>query len=114
VQSSLAIEGNTLSLDQVTALGDGKRVIGPRKDILEVKSAFKVYGDLSSYSPFSQGAFLEAHSALMQGLIPEPGTLRRKAIGIIREKDIFHQAPHWKKVAPLMDGLYRFHARSDR
>ncbi len=108
VQSSLSIEGNTLSLDQVTALLDEKRVIGPRGDILEVKNAFKAYDNLSGHDPFSLDALLEAHRTLMQGLIPEPGALRRKAIGVIRDKDIFHRAPHWKKVVPLMNGLLAY------
>jgi Fic family protein len=108
VQSSLAIEGNTLSVEQVTALRDGKRVIGPRKDILEVENAFEAYGALSNYSPFSPEALLDAHSVLMQGLLPEPGTFRRQPIGIIRENDIFHQAPDWKEVGPMMEGLFTY------
>jgi Fic family protein len=112
VQSSLAIEGNRLSLDQVTALRDGKRVVAPRRDILEAENAFKVYGDLSEYSPFSLDALLAAHGALMQGLLPEPGAFRRKAIGILRGNDIFHQAPHAREVAPLMEGLFSYLAES--
>ena len=108
VQSSLSIEGNTLSLDQVTALLDKKRVIGPQRDILEVQNAFIVYGGLSNYSPLSLDALLEAHGVLMQGLVAKPGAFRRKAIGMIRENDIFHQAPHWKKVGLLMNGLFSY------
>lgn len=108
VQSSLFIEGNTLSLDQVTALLDEKRVIGPQRDILEVKNAFSAYDDLSAYDPFSMNALLEAHRTLMKGLLPETGIFRKQAIGMIRGNDIFHQAPHWKKVEPLMKALFGY------
>lgn len=108
VQSSLSIEGNTLSLDQVTALLDEKRIIGPEKDILEVKTAFSAYAGISNYDPFSLDAFLESHRTLMQGLVAEPGAFRKKAIGVIRDKNIFHQAPHWEKVVPLMNGLFGY------
>lgn len=108
VKSSLSIEGNTLSMDQVTALLDEKRVIGPQRDILEVTNALQVYRTLSNYDPFSVESLLHAHKTLMQRLVPDPGAFRRKAIGMIREKDIFHQAPHWKKVEPLVKGLFSY------
>lgn len=108
VQSSLSIEGNELSLDQVTALLDEKRVMGPQRDILEVKNALQVYRILSDYDPFSLDSLCDAHRMLMQELVLEPGSFRRQAIGMIREKDMFHQAPHWKKVEPLMKGLFSY------
>lgn len=108
VHSSLSIEGNTLSLDQVTALLNEKRVIGPQKEILEVKNAFSAYGSLSNYDPFSLDALLKAHRTLMKGLVPKPGGFRRQAVGMILGNDIFHEAPHWKQVVPSMNGLFAY------
>ena len=51
VYSSLAIEQNTLSLDQVTAVLNGKRVIAPPKDIAEVKNAYEIYEMMDSLNP---------------------------------------------------------------
>ncbi len=69
IHSSLKIEGNTLSEEQITALLDNKRVIGPKEDILEVLNAIKVYGEINKFSPFSVKSFKMAHSILMNGLI---------------------------------------------
>ena len=108
IQASLAIEGNTLTGDQVTALLDKKRVIGPRQDILEVRNAIDVYGRLGEFDPFSLPSFLEAHRILTQGLVDAPGQLRKGPIGVLRERDIFHEAPHWQNVAPMMEDLFEY------
>src|SRR5574343_508300 len=69
IQASLAIEGNTLSIDQVTAIIENKRVLGPAKDIKEVSNAIEVYNQLKKFNPFAEKSFLSAHKALMHGLI---------------------------------------------
>ena len=108
IQASLAIEGNTLTSEQVTALLDKKRVMGPKQDILEVQNAIQVYGRLGEFDPFSLPSFLEAHRILMQGLVNAPGELRKRPIGVIRERDIFHEAPGWQKVAPMMADFFEY------
>jgi Fic family protein len=108
IQASLAIEGNSLTSEQVTALLDKKRVIGPKQDILEVQNAIEVYDRLGEFDPFSLPSFLEAHRILMRGLVDAPGALRRSAIGVIREGDIFHEAPRWQKMAPMMADLFEY------
>jgi len=108
IQASLAIEGNTLSLDQVTALLDGKRVIGPEKDILETNNAIKVYKDLSIFNPLSIKDLLLAHRILMNNLVRVPGSFRSGSVGIAREGEITHVAPPADRVPHLMDGLFRF------
>ncbi len=108
IQASLAIEGNTLTSEQVTALLDNKRVIGPKQDILEVQNAIEVYGRLGEFDPFALPSFLEAHRILMKGLVDAPGQLRESPIGIIRERDIFHEAPLWQDVAPMMTDLFEY------
>lgn len=108
IQASLAIEGNTLIHDQVTALFDKKRVIGPPQDILEVQNAITAYHCLAEFTPFSMDSLLKAHGLMMKGLVDNPGTLRRDPIGIIRENNIYHEAPHWKKVEPMMSALFQY------
>jgi Fic family protein len=93
IQSSLEIEGNSLSLEQVTAILDNKRVIAPKKDILEVKNAIKVYANLDSFNPTSLTSFCKAHSMLMHELIDNPGKIRTKPVGIIKGSVITHVAP---------------------
>ena len=68
IHSSLEIEGNTLSIEQITAIVENKRVIGPKKDILEVKNAIAVYEYLDRLNPYSFNSFCEAHGLLMKEL----------------------------------------------
>ena len=82
IQSSLEIEGNSLSLDQVTAIIDNKRIIAPKKDILEVKNAIKAYNSISDFNPTSLASFCKAHAIMMEGLIDNPGKIRTKSVGI--------------------------------
>jgi Fic family protein len=106
IQASLAIEGNTLSRDQITAMLDKKRVIGPPQDILEVQNAVEAYRRLAEFSALSMDSFLEAHGIMMKGLGADPGLLRQGPIGVIRENNIFHEAPHWKKVESMLQTLF--------
>jgi Fic family protein len=108
IQASLAIEGNSLTPTQVTALLEKKRVIGPQQDILEVQNAITAYRCLSEFEPFSLDSLLDAHAIMMRGLADNPGSLRQGPIGVIRENDVFHQAPHWEKVAPMMQALFHY------
>src|SRR4030066_43253 len=75
IQSSLEIEGNSLSMEQVTAILDNKWVAAPRKDILEVKNAIAVYEKLDSFNPLSINSFCKAHNILMNGLTDYPGKI---------------------------------------
>jgi Fic family protein len=113
IQASLAIEGNSLNREQVTALLDKKRVIGPKQDILEVQNTIEAYSRLEDFDPFSMASFLEAHRMLMQGMVVPSGILRKGPIGVIRENDIFHEAPKWEKVVPMMKGLFVYLRKSD-
>ncbi len=108
IQASLAIEGNSLTFDQVTALLDKKRVIGPQQDILEVRNAIETYQQIGKFSPFSLTSFLDAHRGLMQGLVAAPGQLRKGPIGIVRPADIFHEAPDWQRVGSMMQALFAY------
>lgn len=82
VHGSLAIEQNTLSLEQVTAVLDGKRVLAPMKDIIEVKNAFEIYEKLEQLDPYSINDLLLSHGIMMRGLLEEAGAFREKPAGV--------------------------------
>lgn len=113
IQASLAIEGNSLTRNQVTALLDKKRVIGPLQDILEVQNAIAAYRRVAEFKPFTMDSLLEAHSIMMKGLVADPGSLRQGPIGVVRENNFFHEAPHWKKIEFMMNALFRYLNGSD-
>lgn len=108
IQASLAIEGNTLGLEQITDLFDGKRVIGPERDIIEVKNAIKLYDRLNALNPLSQKDFLEAHSVLMKDLTAEAGKWRSGGVGIFKGDQLAHLPPSAKRVPELMASLFTF------
>lgn len=113
IQASLAIEGNSLTFEQVTALLDNKRVIGPQQDILEVQNAVETYQQMGKFRPFSLTSFLDAHRVLMRGLVAVPGQLRKGPIGVVRPNNIFHEAPDWQNVRPMMRELFAYLKKND-
>lgn len=113
IQSSLEIEGNTLSLDQVTALLDDKRVLAPAKDIQEVRNAIEVYSHLSEFKPYSLDSLCSAHKILMKGLIDNAGRLRSSNVGIAKGSEITHIAPCSNMVRPLLNDLLKY-VKSDK
>lgn len=108
IQSSLEIEGNSLSLDQVTAILDNKKVIAPKKDILEVKNAIKAYQNIDSYNPTSLTSFCKAHGILMNGLIENAGKIRTKSVGILKGSTVTHIAPPGDVVKSLVKELFEY------
>ena len=108
IHSSLSIEGNTLSEEQITAILDNKRVIGPQKDINEVLNANNVYDIISKFNPISTKSFLEAHKLLMDGLVKRPGKYRAKDIGIVHGSRVAHVAPQPGNVPTLMNQLFSY------
>jgi Fic family protein len=112
IQASLAIEQNSLSLEQVTALFDGQRVIGPARDIQEVRNAITAYDALPRWDPSNRQHLLEAHGLLMAGLIDAPGRFRRGGVGIYRGDQLVHMAPPAARVPGLMGDLLAWLATS--
>lgn len=108
IQSSLEIEGNTLSEEQITALLENKRVIAPQKDILEVQNAIKVYNQLSKFNPYRLRDLEKAHSILMKGLIDNAGKLRTSNVGIVKGSKVEHIAPNGSIVMGLMNNLFEY------
>jgi len=108
IHSSLAIEGNTLNIEQITAIIENKPVIGPKKDIQEVQNAIKAYNTLPFYNTHSINDFLKAHSHLMQNLIDKPGEYRNKQVGIMKGSHVSHIAPGYNMVPGLMTDLFQY------
>lgn len=113
IQASLAIEGNTLTVDQITALIENKRVLGPNKDIQEVTNAIEVYNQIQQLKPNSEKSFLLAHKKLMKGLIPNPGQYRKSGVGIVKGTQLTHLAPPAKNIPYLMKDLFGYLKTSD-
>ncbi len=113
IHSSLAIENNTLSLDQVTAVVDGKRVIASPKDLLEVQNAIKVYGKLDSFDPLSVDDLLRAHKELMGGLVPEAGMLRSGNVGVFAGDVLIHAGTPARYVPGVLSDLFAWLAKGD-
>lgn len=113
IHSSLQIEGNTLSQEQITALIENKRVIGPEKDVTEVLNAIKVYENLESFKATDEKSFLNAHQIMMKGLIANPGKYRNKSVGIVKSSEVAHVAPPFENVPFLMKDLFTYLKKSD-
>lgn len=108
IQSSLGIEGNTLTEEQITALLENKRVIAPKKDILEVQNAIKVYNKLNKFNPYQLKDLEKAHSILMNGLVEKAGKLRATNVGIVKGSKVEHIAPSGAMVNGLMKDLFTY------
>lgn len=113
IHSSLKIEGNTLTKEEVTAIIDNKRVVGPQKDILEVVNAIRVYDSLKEFNPASLKSYLKAHGILMTGLIENAGKLRNQEVGIYEGEQVKHVAPPAKMVGSLMSDLFDYLSSED-
>lgn len=113
IHSSLQIEGNTLSEEQITALIENKHVIGPEKDILEVLNAIRVYDKLLTYKKTFSTSFLDAHKELMQGLIVDAGKYRKQGVGIVKGNKVEHVAPPFENVPYLMNDLFKYLENKD-
>jgi Fic family protein len=105
IHSSLAIEGNTLSLEKVTDIIDGKRVVGSPREIQEVKSANEAYGMIDNLDPYSVDDILIAHSKIAFGLIDDPGRFRECGVGVYKGNVLIHKAPEYEDVPQLIEDL---------
>ncbi len=105
IQASLAIEHNSLTLEEVTAVLDGKRVLGLPREIQEVRNAFAAYEKMPQWQPYNAAHLLAAHGQLMQGLVDDAGQWRQSGVGIYRDKQLVHMAPPASQVGRLMTDL---------
>src|SRR3989339_20086 len=113
IYSSLAIEGNRLTEQQVTNIINSKRVVGPQKDILEVKNAIKAYDLIRTYKVGRLGSLLKAHTLMMNGLTDDAGSLRSRNVGIFKGAEVAHLAPKYQMVPKLMADLFAFLKKKD-
>jgi Fic family protein len=105
IQASLAIEHNSLTLEQVTAVLEGKRVLGLPREIQEVRNAFAAYEQLPHWQIYNSQHVLAAHGLLMQGLVDDTGRWRNSGVGIYRDQQLLHMAPPPSQVQRLMADL---------
>ena len=113
IQASLEIEQNTLTLDQVTAILEGKRVIGHPREIQEVRNAFAAYDGLDDWNPESTEDLLAAHRVLMEGLVDDAGQFRQGGVGIMRGEQVIHMAPSAERVPFQVRDLLAWLASTD-
>ena len=105
IQASLEIEGNTLNVQQVTAILSGQRVLGQPREIQEVRNAFNAYEQMGNFSPCVCKDLLAAHGLLMTGLVDESGKFRSGGVGVFRGTKVAHLAPPAKRVPQLIAQL---------
>ena len=112
IHSSLAIEGNTLSEEEVRDVIDGKNVVAPLRQIQEVKNAIKTYELYPTLDAFKEKDLLKAHGVMMQALVDNAGHYRRGGVGVFGDKGLVHLAPPANRVPMLMGNLFDWLKRS--
>ena len=113
IHSSLAIENNSLSIEQITAIIEGKRVLGSPNEIKEVKNAIQSYELLLSLNPYEEKDLLKAHSLMMKNLVTRNGKYRNDGVGIFDGEQVAHLAPPADRVPALMADLFEWLKTSD-
>ena len=113
IHSSLAIEHNSLSLEQVTAILNGKRVLGNPNEIKEVQNAYDAYELMLQLDPSSVDDLLKAHKLMMNGLVPENGKFRSGGVGVFDGEVLIHMAPPAKFVAEHIRSLFSWYQQSE-
>lgn len=106
IHSSLAIEQNTLTLEQVTDVINGKRILGPPQDIREVKNAYEAYEKVAVLDPYNIRNLLQAHKIMMEGLVKEAGSFRSGNVGVYAGTELIHAGTPAKYVPDLMKQLF--------
>lgn len=113
IHSSLAIENNSLTIEQITAIINGKRVLGNPNEIKEVKNSIQAYDLLLSLNPYDENDLLKAHKLMMQDLVSNSGKYRVDGVGIFDGEKVVHVAPQAKRVPELMANLFEWLKTSD-
>ena len=113
IHSSLAIEHNSLSLEQVTAILDGKHILGNPNEIKEVQNAYETYEMMLKLNPASVDDLLKAHKMMMNGLIPENGRFRSGGVGVFDGDVVVHMAPPANLVPGQIHDLFAWYQNSE-
>lgn len=106
IYSSLAIEQNTLTIEQVSDLIDGKRVLGPPDEVREVKNAYEAYEIIQTFDPYCIEDLLKAHKILMLDLVKEAGTFRSKGAGVYSGDQLIHAGSPPQYIPNLIQELF--------
>ena len=112
IHSSLAIEGNKLSEDEVRDIIEGKNVVAPLREIQEVKNAIKTYEMYPTLDPFKEKDMLHAHAQMMEAIMDNAGRYRTGGVGVFSENGLVHMAPPAERVPVLMGDLFDWLKRS--
>ena len=113
IHSSLAIEHNSLSLEQVTAVINGKHILGNPNEIREVKNAYDTYEMMLVLNPYSVKDLLKAHKMMMKDLIPENGKFRSGGVGVFDGDVVVHMAPSVSLVPGEIQDLFAWYKKSE-
>ena len=113
ITGTLEIEGNTLGIEKVTAILEGKRVLGTQKEIAEVQGAIKAYDALDSFDYTDINDILKAHKILMGDILTNAGNFRVTDVGVGGKEGVVHIAPPYTQVSNLMHNLFNWLKRSD-
>lgn len=113
IQSSTAIEGNTLSLEQITDIVAGKRVLGNPREIREVKNAYQAYEHILSFNPFNVKDFLSAHKFMTADLVSESGQFRSGNVGVFSGNNVIHLGAKPEYILGLIQDLFEWAKKSD-
>ena len=105
IAGTLAIEGNQLSEEQITAIIEGQRVLGNARELSEVAGAILAYDALPELQPHKIQDLLKAHNLMMSQILPDAGKFRSKAVGIHKGNKVHHVAPPAHQVSGLMSDL---------
>lgn len=106
IVGSLAIEGNTLTEEQITAILEGKTVLAPPRELQEARNALAAYDKLPEWNGSREKDLLAAHKVMMLGLLDHPGTYRSGGAGVMAGKQVIHMAPPAAQVPRLMGDLF--------
>lgn len=113
IHSSLAIEQNSLTKEQVSDIIDGKRVLGPPQDIREVQNAYEAYEIMTKLNPYSVKDLLKAHKIMMGGLVKEAGVFRSKGVGVYAGEQLIHAGTPANYVPGLIGQLFDWLKKSN-
>ena len=113
IHGSLAIEGNTLSEEEISTILDGKPIAAPLRDIQEVRNAIRAYDQYQQMNPASETDLLRAHELLMTGLLDAPGHYRRGQVSVMGQGQIHHIGPPARRVPHLMANLLAWLGSTD-
>lgn len=113
IHASLAIEGNSLSFEEVRAIAEGKRVITHPAEVREVRNTVETYDMVENLDPLSVKSLLKAHQKMMQGMISENGKFRSCGVGVYAGRILIHMAPPYQFVPEQIQNLLNWYKESD-